>query len=181
MSHGLSLSLRARRVFLLGSLPVLLALGSPGSAWSQAGAAESTATRPGPGKRAGHHGPIAPAVLRDSIGVTGSKLEQYTRLYDSHMAATKPARDSLRSAVQVLRSGPRDGDRSAARERRGALRERFQELAKRDQQFESSLKNLLTQDQQKRYADWKENQRSMARQRWHRGHDRNGDESRPRG
>jgi hypothetical protein len=80
-----------------------------------------------------------------------------------------------------MRSGSRSGDRDAARERRGALREQFRELKNQDEQFEASLKNLLSQDQQKRYAQWKEDQRNLARQRWHRGHDRSRDESRPQG
>jgi hypothetical protein len=83
--------------------------------------------------------------------------------------------------MQALRSDGRNNDRSATRERRGALREQFQALAKQDQQFEASLKDLLTQDQQKRYAQWKENQRDLARRRWHRERPDRGDESRPRG
>jgi hypothetical protein len=117
--------------------------------------------------------------MRDSIGLTGAKLEQYTRRYNSHMAATKPARDSLRNALEAMRSSRRSGDRSTVRERRGALRGQFEELAKRDQQFEANLKDLLSQDQQKRYAAWKDNQRDLARKRWHRGHrpDRSGNDS----
>jgi hypothetical protein len=78
-----------------------------------------------------------------------------------------------------MRSSAGGGGRSAVRERRAALRSRFRELAQRDQQFEGSVKNLLSEDQQKRYADWKEKQRDMARKRWHRGHhpDRGGSES----
>jgi hypothetical protein len=98
------------------------------------------------------------------------------------MAATRPARDSLRAALQAMRAAGRNGDRSAAREGRAALRGQFQALAKRDQQFEASLKDLLTQDQQNRYAQWKETQRDLARKRWHREHHHRGsDESRPRG
>jgi hypothetical protein len=114
--------------------------------------------------------------MRDSIGVTGAKLEDYTKRYESHMAATKPARDSLLNAIEAMRS--KGGDRSAPRERRGALRGQFEALAQRDQQFEASLKDLLSQDQQKRYAEWKENQRNLARKRWHRDrHERSGNES----
>jgi hypothetical protein len=120
--------------------------------------------------------------MRDSIKVTGAALDQYTKRYDSHIAATKPARDSLRKAVQEMRSSFKSGDRSGGREGRQALRRQFEELAKRDQQFEAGINNLLSQEQQKRYAQWQEDQRNLARKRWHRDrHDRGGDESRPRG
>jgi hypothetical protein len=182
MSHELSPSVAVRRVFFLAGLPLLLALGSAAPVWSQTEGSDSSANGSPSGKRGGHWAPITPAILRDSIGVTGSNLEQYTRRYNAHIAATKPARDSLQAARQALRSGPREGDRSAARERRRALRERFRELARRDQQFEAGIKDLLSPDQQQRYAQWKETRRSMAGKRWHRHHrDRENEESRPRG
>ena len=180
MAHALTLPSTARRALILASLPILLAVGSASPASSQTAAPDTSREGPKPRKGLAQRGPIAPAVLRDSIGVTGAKLEQYTQRYNSHMAATKPARDSLRSAFEAMR-GARSGDRSAAREQRGALRERFQDLAKRDQQFEASVKDLLSQDQQKRYAEWKQNQRNKARNRWHHYRDRGGDESRPQG
>jgi hypothetical protein len=182
MSHALGFPAAVRRVLFPASLPLLLALGSAAPVWSQTAAPEPGANRPSSGKRGGHWGPITPAILRDSIGVTGSNLEQYTQRYNTHMAATKPARDSLKAAREALRSGARDGNRSAIRERRGTLRERFQDLARRDQQFEAGIKELLSPDQQKRYSEWKESRRSMAGKRWHRHHpDRGGEESGQRG
>jgi hypothetical protein len=173
----------ARRALILVGLPVLLAIGSVGSPLAQSGPAEHGAAA-GPGHRR-HHGqlgPIAPAILRDSIGVTGSKLEQYTRRYDSHMAATKPARDSLEHAVQAMRSAFQSGDRAAAGERRQAIRRQSDQLAKSDKQFEASVKDLLSKDQQKRYAKWQEEQVNLARGRWHRERPEHGrDEARPQG
>jgi hypothetical protein len=133
----------------------------------------------GPKRGHRHAGPVAPTIMRDSIGLTGSALEQYTRRYNSHMAATKAARDSLRNAMEAVRSSARSGDHSAARERRGALRGRFEELARQDQQFEANLKDLISEDQQKRYTEWQDKQRDLARKRWRRGHrpDRGGNDS----
>lgn len=178
MAHTLSLWCSARRALILAGLPFLLAAGAVSPASSQTAAPDSSREGPRPRKASAKLGPIAPAILRDSIGVTGPGLEQYTRRYNSHMAATKPARDSLRSAFEAMRGG----DRSAAPPQREALRERFQDLARRDRQFEASVKDLLSQEQQKRYAEWKQNQQKMARQRWHHHrHDRGSDESRPQG
>jgi hypothetical protein len=184
MSHAPSLKTPSpvRRSLILVGLPVLLAIGSVGSSLAQSGPKER-GTEPAP--RAGRHhgpvGPIAPAILRDSIGVTGAKLQQYTRRYDSHMAATRPARDSLQKAMQAMRTAFQSGDRAAAAERRQAIKRQSDELAKRDQQFQAGLKDLLSKDQQKRYAKLNEDQLNLARGRWHREQrDHRGDESRPR-
>jgi hypothetical protein len=120
-----SLPYFARRAMLLTGLPVLLALGSAFPAASQTAGRDSSTAGSSPRKGRGPISPIAPAILRDSIGVTGSKLEQYARRYNSHMAATRPARDSLRRA---MRAAGRNVDHSAARERRAAIREQFQGL-----------------------------------------------------
>jgi hypothetical protein len=179
MSHIVALPL-ARRVLTLVGLPILLSMGSAASALSQTAAPEAGAARPEPKRGVHRRGPVAPAILRDSIGVTGSKLEQYTRRYESHMAATKPTRDSLRAAMQSLRSSPKS-DHSATGDRRQAIRSQFESLGQKDRQFETSLKDLLTQDQLKRYTEWKQSQRDLARTRWHRDHhDRGSHESHSR-
>lgn len=180
MSHTFALLL-ARRALTLAGLPVLLSIGSAAPALSQTAAPEAGAAHSEPKRGVHHKGPVAPAVLRDSIGVTGSKLEQYTRRYDAHMAATKPTRDSLRTALQSLRSSSPTEDRSTTRERRQAIRTQFESLAQKDQQFETSLKNLLSQEQLKRYTEWKQSQRNLAHKRGHWDHhDRGSHESRSR-
>lgn len=159
------------RSFVLAGLPFVLAFGLVGSPLAQSG--------PGPEKPRGRHpamrhlGPVSPEILRDSIGVTGAKLDQYTRQYRSHMAATKPARDSLRTAMRSIRESYKSGDRTNAQNRRHAVRQEAESLMKRDREFEAGLKNILSQDQQKRYAEWRENQIKLARQwrhHWRRHH-----------
>jgi hypothetical protein len=115
-----------------------------------------------------HWGPASPEILRDSIGVSGAKLDQYTKRYQSYMAQTKPARDSLQTAMRSMRSDYQKGDRAAARNRRDAVRKEAESLMQRDRQFEAGLKDILSQDQQKRYAEWRENQIKLAREWRHR-------------
>jgi hypothetical protein len=125
-------------------------------------------------------GPVSPEILRDSIGVTGAKLDQYTSQYRSHMAATKPARDSLRTAMRSIRDSYQSGDRANAQSRRQAVRQEAESLKKRDREFEAGLKNILSQDQQKRYSAWRENQIKMARQWRHQRHRDHGADSKGR-
>jgi hypothetical protein len=100
-------------------------------------------------------GPPAPALLRDSIGLSGDQLQHYTRQYSNYTAETRPARDSLRTSVQAMRAAFESGDRSQARGRRDTIDRQSQELTKRDKDFEKVLKEDLSKDQQKRYDQWK--------------------------
>jgi hypothetical protein len=113
--------------------------------------------------------------------VTGAPLEQYTRRYDSHMAATKSERDSLRSAMDSLQSAFRSGDRSVAVQRRQALMRQSDDLAKKDKQFEAGVKDLLSRDQQQRYTKWQEEQENLAHERHRDRGDHMHDAPRPQG
>jgi hypothetical protein len=101
-------------------------------------------------------GPPAPAILHDSIGLSGDQLQRYSQQYSNYTAETRPVRDSLRTSMQAMRAAFESGDRSEARGRRDALERQAQELKKRDKEFEKVLKEDLTKDQQKRYDKWKD-------------------------
>jgi Spy/CpxP family protein refolding chaperone len=101
-------------------------------------------------------GPPSPAILHDSIGLSGEQLQLYARRYSNYTAETGPVRDSLRTSMQAMRAAFESGDRSEASGRRDALERQSQELAKRDKEFEKVLKEGLTKDQQKRYDQWKD-------------------------
>lgn len=113
-------------------------------------------------------GPPSPAIMRDSVGVTGDQLGQYSGLYANHAAATRSLRDSLRTSMQSMRSAFQSGDRSEARTRHEAVEHQWKELSTRDQAFDKSLKGVLTKDQQKRYDKWKDDREKAARAQWHR-------------
>jgi Spy/CpxP family protein refolding chaperone len=104
--------------------------------------------------------------MRDSIRVSGKELQQYTEQYDSHMAATKPIRDSVRTGMQAVRAAYEKGDREAARAGRGKVQEQWKKLAEQDKKFEENLKNVLTKDQQTRYEQWKDKQKQEVREEW---------------
>ena len=79
-------------------------------------------------------GPPAPAVLRDSIQLSGKALQQYTQRYESHMASTKASRDSLRASMQAARAAFEKGDRSEAQSRREGLREAMETVGRPGQE-----------------------------------------------
>jgi hypothetical protein len=127
-------------------------------------------------------GPASPAILRDTVGLSGAKLQQYSKQYDTYIASTKVTRDSLRSNLQAMRSAHEGGDRSAARDRRDTVMRQSQDLSRRDQEFEKSLKALLSSDQQKRYDQWKADRQKNERAKWRserQDHKREGASSEP--
>ena len=101
-------------------------------------------------------GPPSPAILHDSIGLSGDQLQRYSQQYSNYTADTRPVRDSLRTSMQAMRAAFESGDRSEARGRRDALQSQAQGLKKKDKEFEKVLKEDLTKDQQKRYDKWKD-------------------------
>jgi hypothetical protein len=155
----------ARAAVWLG-LTLALQLGVAASSLAQN---DSVAQRPGPSEGMRHgggrhrmfshgilQGPPAPEVLRDSIGLSGDRLQHYTQRYTTYVAQTRPVRDSLRTSVEAMRAAFHSGDRSSARSRRDALSRQAQDLGQRDQEFEKTLRAGLSKDQQNRYDKWKE-------------------------
>ena len=124
-------------------------------------------------------GPASPAVLRDTVRLSGAKLQQYSKQYDAYIASTKVARDSLRSNLQAMRSAYESGDRSAARDRRDTVKRQSEDLSRRDQEFEKSLKSLLSSEQQKRYDQWKADLQKSQRANWRSQHQDHGREGAP--
>ena len=159
---------------VLVGLPLLLGL-SAGVAHAQ-GSADPSGDHAGPPHH--HHmqrsatldGPPAPAVLRDSIQLSGKALQQYTQRYDSHMASTKASRDSLRASMQAARAAYEKGDRSEAQSRREGLEKQWKQLADQDKKFEAGLKDILTKDQQTRYQQLQDKRKQEARDQWRHYH-----------
>jgi hypothetical protein len=182
----------AQRGLLSVGLSIILVAGLVRSPFAQSGPGNS----PDPSSQAGqsdrgehmgppgHHmagmeaaeGPASPAILRDTVQLSGDKLQQYTKRYDAYMASTKVARDSLRANLQAIRSAFQSGDRSAAHDRRDLVRRQAEDLSKQDQQFEKDLKGLLNKDQQKRYDQWKADRQKSQRAHWKSEHSRGGHE-----
>jgi hypothetical protein len=184
LAHRPSLSTRA---LIWVAVPVLLVLGLVRSPSAQS-APGGYGPGPGPGiermrggdrmgpPRGEHRahlleaieGPPAPAVMQDSVGVSGKQLHEYTQRYSTLMAATRPVRDSLRATMQSIRTAFERSDRAAARDRRGTAERQSKKLLDQDQEFEKGLKDLLSKDQQKRYQKLKQNREKQSQERWQR-------------
>jgi Spy/CpxP family protein refolding chaperone len=157
-------------LYPLLALPLLLGIGMTSRVQAQR-KADDSGDHAGPphGRRMWFRfadGPPAPSFMRDSIRVSGKELQQYTQRYESHMTATKAARDSVRSSMQEVRAAYAKGDRSEAQTRRDQVKQQWKQLADQDKKFEDGLKNVLTKEQQTRYQQWKDRRRHDAREQW---------------
>jgi hypothetical protein len=155
------------------AIALILLLGATAPALAQGGAGgyePGSSQGPGGGGRMRHgggghqqqmisrealEGPPAPALLRDSIGLSGDQFQHYSRLYSNYTAETGAARDSLRTSMLAMRGAFESGDRSAGRSRHDTIEQQSQDLTKRDKEFEKVVKEGLTKDQRKRYDNWK--------------------------
>ena len=107
-------------------------------------------------------GPPNASAVVEVLGLNPSDSARYDSLYDAHMNATAPARDSLRSEMDSLRSSFRGGDRSAGRVHAQAAQRIWKDLSKQDGNFDKSLKSVLTKDQFKQYSDWRKQEKKDA-------------------
>jgi pimeloyl-ACP methyl ester carboxylesterase len=155
---------RSRALLLMGA-PLALGVGLAGSPFAQSAPLHQH-PRPAPGLL---QLPPAPAVMRDSIQVSGDRLQQYATRYERHMAATKPARDSLQASMEAMRAAFQRRDRPETRAQREIIQRQSQQLAARNREFDDGLRQILTQDQQNRYQQWKENRQKEVRDRWQHG------------
>ena len=113
-------------------------------------------------------GPPSPAIMRDSISLNTTQVQEYSKRYADHMASTTAERDSLRTAVQAARAAFEEGDRAAARQRGQSIGQQWKDLSDRDKKFDQGLKDILTKDQQKRYQKWKDDRKKAERDQWRR-------------
>jgi hypothetical protein len=81
------------------------------------------------------------------------------------MAQTSPVRDSLRTTMKTMRAAYESGDRSQARSRHDAIEQQSKDLANKDKEFEKSLRDGLSKDQQKRYDQWQKSRQEADRER----------------
>lgn len=107
-------------------------------------------------------GPPTPETMHQLLSLSDSQVATYTRNYDSLMAGTRVERDSAHAAVKAMRDSFTAGDRNAARANATIARELADDLGKRDQAFDHSLKTVLTKDQQKQYDKWKDQNKKDA-------------------
>ena len=108
-------------------------------------------------------GPMDSSVARVRLDLTDAQAGRYAVAYDSFMVATRPQRDSARVATGKMNDRLDSGDRAAAT----FYAERLQELGKRlkEQQdrFERMMRPLFTEEQVRRYREWKDTeQRAIA-------------------
>jgi hypothetical protein len=107
-------------------------------------------------------GPPNASAVVEVLGLDPSDSARYESAYDAHMSATAPARDSLRSEMDSLRSSFRGGDREAGRVHARAAQRIWKNLSQQDDNFDKSLKSILTKDQFRQYRDWRKQEKKDA-------------------
>jgi enamine deaminase RidA (YjgF/YER057c/UK114 family)/Spy/CpxP family protein refolding chaperone len=108
-------------------------------------------------------GPMDSGVARVRLDLTGEQASRYAQAYDSFMVATRPQRDSARVATGKMNDRLDSGDRAAATFYAERLQELGKHLKEQQDRFERMMRPLLTDEQVRRYREWKDTeQRAIA-------------------
>jgi len=108
--------------------------------------------------RADLDGPPPPDTLRQVLSLTDDQLGRYTLAYETLMAATRPQRDTARTALARVRFANEQGLESAARDYATLARRLGKDLHKQDEQFDKSIQSELTGEQRRRFKEWSKEQ-----------------------
>lgn len=107
-------------------------------------------------------GPPTPVAMQQIVGLNEDQTKRYTQAYQQHMAATKPARDSVRTALQATHQAFESGDMQSARPGRDLVVRLWKDVSKQDEEFDKGLKSILAKDQVKQYSQWRDDQKKAA-------------------
>lgn len=169
--------MRAERLMAIAAAAIALAVGSaaaqggyPGGTMGGAGGGGSRTMRPGGERRrmiseSQLEGPPAPEFVAARFELDSVEAAGYKQAYDSFMTATGPQRDSTRALRLVVRNAMQAGDRDAARGNFPELARLSDGLVKAEQQFDATVKRILTKDHFKDYQRWNQQQRREDEQR----------------
>lgn len=108
-------------------------------------------------------GPLSPEALKGVLSLSDEQVQRYQPLWQQHMQATKPQRDSAQAALSGVHRAMQDHDRTAMRQYGPVLRRLAPDLEDRDKQFANKqLKPILTKDQAKSFDKWRDEQKRAA-------------------
>lgn len=105
-------------------------------------------------------GPLTPAAMSRVADLDSAGTARYAERHAAHMAATAPARDSLRLILRSLREERVPGDpdemRSEMRERGAVVSSLWKDVSKRDKRFYKDVTKAFTKDERKKFEKWQD-------------------------
>jgi len=108
-------------------------------------------------------GPLSPEALKGVLSLSDEEVQRYQPLWEQHMQATKPQRDSAQAALAGAQRAMQDHDRTAMHQYGPVLHRLVPDLEDRDKQFaDKQLKPILTNDQAKSFDKWRDEQKRVA-------------------
>jgi hypothetical protein len=119
------------------------------------------------------HGPPAPPEFARIVELPADQVGRYADMYDRLMTTTRPQRDSLEALRGGMREAFESRDRSSAERQRALFQPLVQDLERRQDAFDGTLRDLLDKSQWKRYEKWRDDERKQAKDE--RGNRRGGD------
>lgn len=110
------------------------------------------------------NGPFRPDSMTPKFRLDSAQGERYRAAWDSMMAATRPARDSIREAMDGMQRARVEGYQREG-QRQGALIERLGKRLKKDEErFDKVIRRFLSKEQWEEFKDWRDRRRETERE-----------------
>lgn len=109
-------------------------------------------------------GPFPPDSMTHKFGLDSTQGARYQVSWDSMMAATRPARDSVHEAMEGMRRARTEGYQHEGERQTELIRHLGKELQKQDDHFDGVLRHILTKDQWGDFKDWRKRRRETEKE-----------------
>ena len=126
-------------------------------------------------------GPYAPDSMIHKFVLDTVQGPRYRAAWDSMMAATRPARDSIREAMGGLQRARGEGYQREGERRAAEIRRLGKRLKQEEERFDKVVRRILTDDQWDDFKDWRERRRETEQELQRRNMEEGMGRRRPRG
>lgn len=108
-------------------------------------------------------GPFEPDSMTPKFRLDSAQGARYRAAWDSMMAATRPARDSIRAAMATRRRARTEGFARETERQQKVTRDLAKQLKKEEERFDRVIRRFLSEDQWEDFKDWRTRRRETER------------------
>ena len=109
-------------------------------------------------------GPYEPDSMAHKFQLDSAQRVRYRTAWDSMMTATRPARDSVRQAIEMVQRARREGYRQEGARQAEVIQHFGKALKKDEERFDKVIRRFLSSDQWEDFKDWRKRRRETERE-----------------
>lgn len=109
-------------------------------------------------------GPYEPDSMARKFQLDSTQNGRYLAAWDSMMAATRPARDSIHAAMTGLGRARAEGYQREGERQSGLVQRLGKQLKKDEERFDKVIRRFLSREQWEEFKDWRKRRRETERE-----------------